>query len=252
MGIRRAVLACLLLTLVSAPRASEADDLVGAAIRRYRARDDSGALALLQRARTLDPGHREACWQEAYMLLVLANRSSAMAERRRLCGAAVPKVESVLVRSPRSADAWFVGGLAQGVESGFASPRRKVELSKSMRARIARCLALDPGHAGGWFLLGRWHEGFATLNPVERGLVDLLLGGMPEGTSMDSARLALERAAAIRPSDLQIQLDLARVLVRLERTARAREVARRALAIPAVSAGDQESRREIEGLLRRL
>jgi hypothetical protein len=226
--------------------------LVREAQSRYGSQDDPGALRLLGEARKLDPDHLEARWQEAYMILVVANRTGDRGERLRLCRMAMPKVDSLMALFPGSADAWFVGGLALGVEAGFADPRRRVELSKRLRHRIARCLAIDPRHPGGWFLLGRWHEGFATLNPVEKGMVDLLLGGMPPGTSLDSARIALERAGALRPSDLQIHLDLVRVLVRMGRDERARIVAERALGIPVVSAGDGVNRHEIARLLRRL
>lgn len=226
--------------------------LVREAQSRYRSQDDPGALRLLGEARRLDPDDLEARWQEAYMILVVANRAVGRGERHRLCRMALPKVDSLMAMFPGSADAWFVGGLALGVEAGFADPRRRVELSKRLRHRIARCLALDSRHPGGWFLLGRWHEGFATLNPVEKGFVDLLLGGMPPGTSLDSARIALERASALRPSDLQIHLDLVRVLVRMRQGERAREVARKALDLPVVSAGDGVNRHEISRLLRKL
>jgi hypothetical protein len=227
-------------------------DLVQRAQVRYGAQDDAGALGLLAQARRVDPHDLQARWQEAYMLLVVANRASGRAERSRLLRAAAPKADSLMALHPGSADAWFVGGLALGVEAGFAEPRRRVELSKRLRTRIGRCLAIDPGHAGGWFLLGRWHEGFATLSPIEKGMVDLLLGGMPPSTSLDSARIALERAGALRPADLQIHLDLVRVLVRMGQGERARIVGQRALGLPLVSAGDGVNRDEIARLLRRL
>lgn len=227
-------------------------DLVRQARIHYARQDDAAAIRLLSQARRIDPLDLQARWQEAYMLLVVANRTPGRDERKRLLGVAAPKAESLMTLHPGSADAWFVGGLALGVEAGIADPRRRVELSKRLRARIGRCLAIDPGHAGGWFLLGRWHEGFATLSPLEKGLVDVLLGGMPVGTSLDSARIALERAGTLRPDDLQIHLDLVRVLVRMGQGERARVVGRRALDLPLVSAGDGPNRDEIARLLRRL
>lgn len=233
-------------------RASAVQDCLARAQARYAARDDSGALAALHQARSADPSHLEAAWQEAYMMLVIANRSDDKSVRRAWLHQAVPRIDTLLRRHPESADAWFVGALALGVEASVASPRRRVELSKDMRGRIARALALDPDHPGAWYLLGRWHEGFASLNPVERGFVDLLLGGMPPGASLDSARLALERAAAGRPRDLQIHLDLVRVLVGLHQRDKARIVARKAIGFPLVSRGDEENRRSLEGLLREM
>lgn len=228
------------------------EDLVRQAKVHYARQDDAGAIRLLSQARRIDPLDLQVRWHESYMLLVVANRTAGREERRHLLQVAAPKAESLMTLHPGSADAWFVGGLALGVEAGFADPRRRVELSKRLRARIGRCLAIDQRHAGGWFLLGRWHEGFATLSSLEKGLVDVLLGGMPVGTSLDSARIALERAGTLRPDDLQIHLDLVRVLVRMGQGERARAVGRRALDLPLVSAGDGRNRDEIARLLRRL
>ena len=253
-GIRRHVQSTAFLFLaVSIPVfASSTEEVLSRAQKLYEAQDDSGALRLLREARRTAPEDLEARWQEAFVLLAQANRQPDNSLRREAFAAAAPKADSVLRLHPESADAWFVGALSLGVESTLGWPRRKIALSKEMRLRIAKCLSIAPEHPGAWFLLGRWHEGFASLNPFEKGLVNLLLGGMPPGVSLDSARISLERAAAGRPEDLQIQLDLVRVLVRLGQPQRARMLAQRAMGFPLVSIGDRDNRRALAEILRSL
>lgn len=187
--------------------------------------DDDGASRLLDQARSEAPTSFDPMWRQAYHRLVLANR---IEDRQ----AILPQVDSLLRNHGGKADSWFVSALASAIHSTTVGPRRRVELSKQVRERIERCLARDPQHPGAWFLLGRWHEGFATLNPVERAFVDVLLGGMPDGASLDSARLALERADRLRPNDLQILSDLVRVLVLGGRSDQAGILAKRSIAVP--------------------
>lgn len=207
--------------------------------------DDDGASRLLDQARNENPSAFDPMWRQAYHRLVLANRVEDRKERSPIVQAILPGVDSLLRLHAGQADSWFVGALASAIHSTTVGPRRRVELSKQVRTRIERCLGRDPLHPGAWFLLGRWHEGFATLNPVERTFVDVLLGGMPAGASLDSARLALERADRLRPGDLQILSDLVRVLVLEGRSDRARVVAKRSLTVPPRHEAD---RRALESL----
>lgn len=213
--------------------------------------DDDGAARLLEQARAEDPKGFEPLWRQAYHRMVLANRIPDRKVRGMRIQAVLPQVDSLLRDHPRQADTWFVAALASGIQSTTVGPRRRVELSKQVRERIEGCLGRDPSHPGAWFLLGRWHEGFATLNPVERTFVDLLLGGMPEGVSLDSARLALERADRLRPNDLQILSDLVRVLGLQGQPRRAREVASRSLAVPPRHDADRKALEALRLVVRR-
>jgi hypothetical protein len=218
----------------------------------YRRQDDSGALAALRRARVEDPADPEPAWREAFVLLAVANREPDGIRRRSMLSAGSAVAESLVVRSPSRADSWFVASLALGVECQTAGPRRRVELSKRLRVRLDRCLSLDPSHAGAWYLLGRWHEGIASLSAPERFFADLLLGGIPAGASMDSARLCLERADLLHPGDLQVLHDLARIQKLQGRRDEALATCRRGLSTPPSSAGDLANLRALERLRRDL
>ena len=194
--------------------------------------DDEGASRLLDQARSEAPNAFDPLWRQVYHRLVLANRIEDRQARSVRIQSILPQVDTLLRSHGGKADSWFVAALASAIHSTTVGPKRRVELSKQVRERIERCLARDPQHPGGWFLLGRWHEGFATLNPVERTFVDVLLGGMPDGASLDSARLALERADRLRPNDLQILHDLVRVLVLDGRADQARVLAKRSISVP--------------------
>jgi hypothetical protein len=117
---------------------------------------------------------------------------------------------------------------------------------------VARSLALDPALAGSWYLLAKWHEGLCSLNIVERGFANLLLGGLPEGASLDSTREYLKRSNALRPNSPLVLFDLASNLERSGRNSEALAVCRYASALPRLAAGDRINLDKIDQLRQKL
>lgn len=239
----------LLLGLSSSPSSTM---LCERAMDAYHRQDDSGALAALRLARREDPTDAGPRWRESFVHLALANREKDEIRRGHLLDLGAAQAESLVLEKPMEADAWFVGSLAVGVRSQKAGPRNRVALSKVLRARLDRCLALDPDHAGAWYLLGRWHEGIASLSMPERIFANLLLGGIPPGASMDSAVFCLQRSEKLRPGDIQVILDLARLQSETGRRKEAILTCRRGLSTPPSSAGDIANLRALGQLHRKL
>lgn len=223
-----------------------------AAERLYDAGDDSGAIRMLQRIQTATLDCADAQWRVAYVRLAEANRETDPEKRLRLWRLGQILSDRCVATYPRSGGAWFVSALSLGVESTFAGPRRRVELSKIVRERVGRSLALDASLPGSWYLLAKWHEGISSLNFVERGFANLLLGGLPEGASQDSAREYLRKAMALRPSTTLVALDLARNLERAGYTADALAICRRASGLSTLSLGDRQNMADLAKLCRRL
>lgn len=243
----------LIAPLLAALSLSPTSDSLGQrALATFRHQDDSGALDLLRRARAEDPSDPGIPWRQAFVHLAMANREKDGIRRKALWAAGSALAESLVVRAPDRSDSWFVGALALGVETQTAGARRRVELSKKLRIRLDRCLALDRANPGGWYLLGRWHEGIASLSAPERFFANMLLGGIPKGASMDSARLCLEHADKLHPGDLQVLLDLARIQSLQGRRQEALATCRRGLSTPPASAGDLANLRALDRLRREL
>jgi len=227
-------------------------DAPAIAERHYDAGDDSGAVRLLERTVQEAPDCPDALWKLAYVRLAEANRESDRTKRAALWNIGQNLSSRAVSAFPRSGGAWFVSALSLGVESTFSGARRRVELSKILREQVGRAVALDPGLAGGWYLLAKWHEGLCSLNFAERGFANLLLGGLPKGASEDSARLYLGKALTLRPRDPLLLLELARNLERARLRSQALAVCRRASDLPDAAPGDRRNLEEIASLRRKL
>ena len=186
------------------------------------------------------------------MRLAEANREPDEALRVRLWKLGRNLSDQCVATFPRSGGAWFAAALEAGVETTFAGARRRVELSKILHERVARSLALDPNLAGSWYLLAKWHEGLCSINVVERGFANLLLGGLPAGASLDSTREYLKRSHALRPNSPLVMLDLASTLERTGRRTEALALCRQASALPRLARGDRINLGKIEQLRQKL
>ncbi len=220
--------------------------------RLYDAGDDSGALNLLERIRSIQPDCSEADWRLAYVRLAEANREQDAAKRLLLWKAGSESAERCVATFPNSGGAWFVSALALGVETGFVGARRRVELSSQVRERVGRSLALDPSLAGSWYLLAKWHESLCSLNFIERGFANLLLGGLPQGASLDSAREYLKKSNALRPDSPVVLLDLAKILDQAGGRSEALAICRHASSLPRLAHGDRKNLDELAKLRQKL
>lgn len=220
--------------------------------RLYDAGDDTASVRLLEQARLAEPGCPETAWRLAYVRLAEANRETDRDRRDRLWNLGRNLSERCLAEFPRSGGAWFAAALSAGVETTFAGARRRVELSKLLHERVARSIALDPNLAGSWYLLAKWHEGLCSINLVERGFANLLLGGLPEGASLDSTREYLRMSNLLRPNSPLVLLDLANNLERTGRRSEALAICRQASSLPRVALGDRINLDKIGRLRRKL
>jgi len=220
--------------------------------RLYDAGDDSAAVRSLEQAQVGQPGCAETAWRLAYVRLAEANREPDMLLRTKLWKLGRNLSERCAATFPRSGGAWFAMALEAGVESTFAGARRRVELSKIVHDRVARSIDLDPNLAGSWYLLAKWHEGLCSLNIVERGFANLLLGGLPEGASLDSTREYLKRSNSLRPNSPLVLFELARNLERSGRLSEALAICHYASSLPRLAVGDRINLDKIDRLRQKL
>lgn len=125
--------------------------------------------------------------------------------------------------TPEVADAHFGLGLALGRMALTRSPRERIRSAALVRESARRALALDPGHDGAWHLLGRWHAEIERLSNLEEFFARTFLGGdILREASYEEAVRCLTRAVELRPDFIYHRLDLAEVLIDLERWREAR------------------------------
>ena len=110
---------------------------------------------------------------------------------------------------PSSSTAHINLAIAYGRVTDFTDNRTKLEYSKEIKKEAESALRLDPKNALAAHVLGRWHQGIASLNPLLRAMAQMIYGGMPPA-SMKEAIDLLKQAVDLDPRCIMYRFELAR------------------------------------------
>ncbi len=126
----------------------------------------------------------------------------------------------------------------------FQGGKEKIRLSKEVKAEADRALAIDPKQDRAHHVLGRWNRGVAQLSFLERGIANVVYGGVPEGATMDAAVSHFEKAIALAPDYANHHLELGRTYLDLGLKAKAKAEFEKVLACPVQTPFDSEYKHE--------
>lgn len=120
--------------------------------------------------------------------------------------------------------------------------KEKLEASRAVKSAVDKSLALDPRQDLAWHVLGAWHQRLTEIGPVKRAAAKVLYGEIPEGSS-EEAVVCFQKAIKLNPNRLSHYVELGLAYAALGKNAEARECLEKGLSMPAVDAGDPESKR---------
>ena len=133
--------------------------------------------------------------------------------------------------SPDLSDAYLAVAICYGRLLDFQSAREKVEYSRKVKTYTEKAIELDPSSDYAWHMLGRWHRAVATTNPLLKGFVKVVYGGLPSASLEDSAA-CLEKAASLRPERVSHHVELGITYAEMGRADEAKTAIERGLALP--------------------
>ncbi len=130
--------------------------------------------------------------------------------------------------------------VAAGRLADFKGGDEKIKLSREVKAEAEAVIKRDANHAGGNFILGRWHETIANLGFIKRTLVKMLYGGFPDASNEHAIKL-MEKAAQSDPNFIEYRVYLGKTYIeRAKNYAAARPQLQAALDLPAKRQNDPE------------
>jgi tetratricopeptide (TPR) repeat protein len=161
------------------------------------------------------------------------------AEKLRLGGLGLTYAQRAAVLAPRDSEAQLSPAISYGKMLPFESTKDQVEISRRIKQAADKAVKLDPKNDLAWHVLGRWCQGYAELGSVRRMLGELLYGKLPTPSEADAAR-CFERAIQANPHRLMHYIELGRTYAQMGRTADARRLIEKGLAMPDVEKEDPE------------
>ena len=105
-----------------------------------------------------------------------------------------------------------------------------------------KAIKLDPRNDLAWHVLGRWHTVLASVTGIKRTVAQLFFGELP-AASNDDAVMCFQKAIEINPNRLMHYIELGQTYAQMGKTADARRLINKGLAMPDVEKDDPEMKR---------
>jgi tetratricopeptide (TPR) repeat protein len=102
---------------------------------------------------------------------------------------------------PQSSEAHLAAAIAYGVMTDFVDDRTKMEYSKFIKDEADKAIELDPKNDYAYLVLARWNFEMTQLNPILKGIAELLFGQIPPA-SQEKALEDFQKATELAPNKM--------------------------------------------------
>jgi Tfp pilus assembly protein PilF len=163
---------------------------------------------------------------------------SDQSEKKTDATLAVELGKKAVAKSPNDAQAHVGLAAAYGQLCWFVDDKTRVEYSKAIYQEVNKGLALDPDSDYGHLIFARWNFEMATLNPVLKGIAELVYGQFPPA-STQTAITHFKKAIELNPNRVIHHAEYAKALEALGEKEKAREEWTKVIELKAVDAQDR-------------
>jgi Flp pilus assembly protein TadD len=160
------------------------------------------------------------------------------AEKKTDASLAVELGKKAVAKLPDDAQAHIGLAAAYGQLCWFVDDKTRVEYSKAIHQEVNKGLALDPDSDYGHLILARWNFEMATLNPVLKGIAELVYGQFPPA-STQAAIVHFKKAIQLNPTRVIHHAEYAKALEAMGDKEQAREEWTKVIELKAVDAQDR-------------
>jgi tetratricopeptide (TPR) repeat protein len=193
--------------------------------------DLEGGIAAYRSALDVAPDSYEASWKLARALTDKATLSTRPSQQETLCIEAERLARKAVSLDPSDPKGHDYLAVAVGKLALFEGGKRKVELSREVKAEADKALALDPDDDIALHVLAIWNREMAELGWFLRTFAQLLYGKLPPA-SLDTAIADLRRATELKPEVIPHHVELGITLAAAKRWREAKVELGKGLALP--------------------
>jgi tetratricopeptide (TPR) repeat protein len=193
--------------------------------------DLEAGIAAYRSALEAAPDSYEALWRLARALTDKATLSKQPDEQKGLCVEAEKLARKAVGLKPSDSEGHAYLAVAVGKLALFEGGKRKVELSKEVKAEAEKALQLKPDEAVALHVLAIWNREMVELGWFLKSFAQLLYGKFPPA-SLDTALADLRRASELEPDVIPHHVELGITLASAKRWAEAKTELEKGLALP--------------------
>jgi tetratricopeptide (TPR) repeat protein len=202
--------------------ASDVESLLEQADKLELQGETESAIRVLKDADSTSPDNAEIEKRLSRLYSRRIQEISDQAEKRVDANLAVELGKKAVAKLPNDSQAHVGLAAAYGQLCWFVDDRTRVEYSKAIYQEVNKGLALDPDSDYGHLILARWNFEMATLNPVLKGIAELVYGQFPPA-STQAAVNHFKKAIELNPNRVIHHAEYAKALEDLGEKEKARE-----------------------------
>jgi tetratricopeptide (TPR) repeat protein len=203
--------------------------------------DLEAGIAAYRGALEAAPDSYEATWKLVRALTDKATLSKLPSEQKGLCIEAEKLARRAVGLSPSDANGHAYLAVAVGKLALFEGGKRKVELSKEVKAEAEEALQCKPDDAVALHVLAIWNREMVELGWFLKSFAQLLYGKFPPA-SLDVAIADLRRATELEPDVIPHHVELGITLASARRWREAKAELDKGLALPTAWVTDDHYR----------
>jgi tetratricopeptide (TPR) repeat protein len=216
----------------------EAETLIQQADQSESQGETESAIKLLKAADSASPQNPQVEKRLCRLYARHIQEISDQAEKRRDAELAVELGKKAVGQIPNDAQARVGLAAAYGQICWFVDEKTRVEYSKQIYVQVTKGLELDPNNDYGHLILARWNFELATLNPVLKGIAELVYGQMP-AASTQAALFHFRKAIELAPQRIIHHAEYAKALETLGEKNEAREEWQKVIQLKAMGPQDR-------------
>jgi tetratricopeptide (TPR) repeat protein len=233
--------AALMLTC-STIRAAPADELIKKGDDFDLKLQASEALDFYLAAEKLEPKSAKLLVRIARQYRHLMVDATTREEKLRLGGIGLDYALRASALAPNDSEAQLSPAISYGKMVPLQGTKEQIESARRIKYAVDKAIRLDPHNDLAWDVLGRWNKVLADVNGLKRAVGSLLYGELPMGSNAEAV-LCFQKAIEINPNRLMHYIELGQTYAQMGKTADARRLITKGLAMPDVEKDDPEMKR---------
>src|ERR1700720_2845211 len=239
----RVILATTALMLTcSTIRAGPADELIKKGDDFDLKLQASEALDFYLAAEKLEPKSASLLCRIARQYRHLMVDATTREEKLRLGGVSLDYAQRAAALAPDDSEAQLSPAISYGKMVPLQGMKEQIESARRIKDAVDKAIKLDPHNDLAWEVLGRWNKVLADVNGLQRVVGSLLYGELPTGSNAEAVS-CFQKAIEINPNRLMHYIELGQTYAQMGKTADARRLINKGLAMPNVEKDDPEIKR---------
>ncbi|MEO6669751.1 MAG: hypothetical protein ABIN36_09770 [Ferruginibacter sp.] len=211
--------------------------------------NEKGALHEFKEALKLQPLNLYALTKCSELCSRIAGREQNTKSIDSYNQAAIIYARTAIKLYPNSDEANVAIAIAVGRTMLKKSGKEKLAIAREIKQYADMAIKANPDNFKAWHVLGKWNYEVSNLSSFERGIANVFLGGVPQGTLKKSIA-AYEKARAINPNFALNYLELARSYHKNNNSAKAISLLKIVLTLPIQTEDDPRIKKDAQKLLK--